>query len=426
MAGRRRLSACVGRWRRVVTFMLVVTAVSFGGAGAATAWPDGSQRLVRSVEEAPGLVRDVYRVMADSGPSDVQVLRFRLDDPRLALKTELANGVVPGKETVPDLLQRLGPGAIAGVNANFSNPACEPTSPTGDPCGLLLRDGLLVSEDVANGSVWQGAFAVFPPLTRSKPWEVGRPGFHGELLLPDGRSVPIHGVDRQPRRSEVVAFNRAYDATTGTPPGTLELVLTGLRLGARTDSTALVTSVSRDGNSSIPAASTVLAAASSAAGPLGGVQVGDRLQVRVFATPPEWGLAMQAVAAGPLVLRGGVPSRPEEWRSEGFALAHNNFAHPRTVVGATADGEALLVTVDGRRAGSRGMTTVEIAHLMQHLRAVDAVMMDGGGSTTMAVRGRTVNVPCTGPGDCGRARPVAAALVVWANGTTGALPGLLP
>ncbi len=422
MVGRTGLSARIQRWRRVFACALIVAMVSFGNAGSASAWEDGRQRLVRRVEEAPGLIRDVYRVTAPSGPSDVQVLRFRLDDSRLALKTELANGVVPGKESVPDLLGRLGSSAIAGVNANFSNPSCRPTSPDGDPCGLLLRDGLLVSEDVANGSVWQGAFAVFPPLTRSKQWEVGRPGFHGELVLPDGRSVPLHGVDRQPRRGEVVAFNRAYDATTGTPAGTLELVLTGLTLGPRTDSVAVVTAVSQAGNSSIPVRSTVLAADSAAARELGGVRVGDRLQVRVFATPPEWGLSMQAVAAGPLVLRNGAPTSPTEWRSEGFGVAHNDRPHPRTVIGFTAAGEALLVTVDGRRAESRGMTTIEIAHLLQHLGAVDAVMMDGGGSTTMGVRGRAVNFPCTGGGDCGRARPVASALVVWANGPATLLP----
>jgi exopolysaccharide biosynthesis protein len=162
-----------------------------------------------------------------------------------------------------------------------------------------------------------------------------------------------------------------------------------------------------------------MAARSVASRELGGVRVGDRLGVRVFATPPEWGLGMQAVAAGPLVLRDGAPTSPTEWRSEGFAIPHNNNPHPRTVIGFTSAGEALLVTVDGRRAESRGMTTVEIAHLLQHLGAVDAVMMDGGGSTTMAVRGETVNFPCTGEGDCGRARPVPSALVVWVNGPAG-------
>ncbi|MDP8961070.1 MAG: phosphodiester glycosidase family protein [Actinomycetota bacterium] len=426
-AGRGRI-VCVRRAlppvRRCLTCLLVVAMVAFGGAGSASAWEEGRQRHVRRINEAPGLVRDIYRVDADSGPSDVQVLRFRLDDTRLALKTELANGVVPGKEAVPDLLRRLGPGAIAGVNGGFSNPSCPPTSPDGDPCGLVLRDGLLVSEDVANGSVWQGAFAIFPPLVRAEPWAVGRPGFHGELRLPDGRPVRLHGVDRQPRPGEVVAFNRAYDATTGTPPGTLELVLPGVDLGARTDSDAVVTTVTRAGNSNIPARGTVLAAEGAGAAALGGIRVGDRLHLRVLTTPPEWEQADQAMAAGPLVLRNGTPTSPGEWRSEGFAAPHH-LPHPRTVIGFTPAGEALLVTVDGRRPDSRGLTTLEVAHLMQHLGAVDALMMDGGGSTTMAVRGQATNVPCTGPGNCGRPRPVASALVVWSNVPAGLLPELI-
>lgn len=425
MAGWRGPARSTRRGRAIVTCLLVVTMVTFGGAGSAAAWEEGRQRHVRRINEAPGLVRDVYRVDADSGASDVQVLRFRLDDTRLTLKTELANGVVPGNETVPDLLRRLGPGAVAGVNGSFTNPSCQPTSPDGDPCGLLLHDGLLVSEDVANGSVWQGAFAIFPPLLGARTWAVDRPGFHGELRLADGTSLRLHGVDRQPRPGEVIAFNRAYGATTGTPPGTLELVLAGADLGARTDSDALVTAVSRDGNENIPARGTVLAAAGAAAGALGAVRAGDRLHLQVLTAPPEWEQATQAMAAGPLVLRNGTPTSSAEWRSEGFAQAHNNLPHPRTVIGFTAGGEALLVTVDGRRSESRGLTTLEVAHLMQHLGAVDAVMMDGGGSTTMAVRGQTVNVPCTGPDSCGRPRPVASALVIWSNGPAGLLPELV-
>ncbi|MCK7477320.1 MAG: phosphodiester glycosidase family protein [Candidatus Moduliflexus flocculans] len=68
----------------------------------------------------------------------------------------------------------------------------------------------------------------------------------------------------------------------------------------------------------------------------------------------------------------------------GFAEAR----HPRTAVGVRADGRILLVTVDGRQPErSVGMTIAELAALLLELGAVEAINMDGGGSTTMVVRG---------------------------------------
>jgi exopolysaccharide biosynthesis protein len=54
------------------------------------------------------------------------------------------------------------------------------------------------------------------------------------------------------------------------------------------------------------------------------------------------------------------------------------------------------------------MTLREAALLMRSLGARDALNLDGGGSTTMVVRGEVVNRPS----DPGGERPVSDALVV--------------
>ena len=82
---------------------------------------------------------------------------------------------------------------------------------------------------------------------------------------------------------------------------------------------------------------------------------------------------------------------------------------PRTLAGIRPDGTLLLVTVDGRRPGwSAGMTLPEAARLMRSLGARDALNLDGGGSTTMVVRGEVVNRPSDRTG----ARRVSDALYV--------------
>lgn len=59
---------------------------------------------------------------------------------------------------------------------------------------------------------------------------------------------------------------------------------------------------------------------------------------------------------------------------------------------AGARGRLILVTVDGRLTnGSEGFTLYEAAQFMRSIGAVQALNLDGGGSTAMAVNGQLVN-----------------------------------
>ncbi|WP_327639056.1 phosphodiester glycosidase family protein [Kribbella sp. NBC_00482] len=60
---------------------------------------------------------------------------------------------------------------------------------------------------------------------------------------------------------------------------------------------------------------------------------------------------------------------------------------PRTAIGFDADGSRMiLLTVDGRATGSRGLSLKEMGQLMISLGADDALNLDGGGSSTMLAR----------------------------------------
>ena len=101
-----------------------------------------------------------------------------------------------------------------------------------------------------------------------------------------------------------------------------------------------------------------------------------------------------------------------------------NFApvrHPRTIVGVAARGRRLLlITVDGRQPGhSAGTTNRESAAIALALGATEAINLDGGGSTAMAVaryRGDSVTVDVVNkPSDPAGERPVGNALVIVRN-----------
>ena len=103
-------------------------------------------------------------------------------------------------------------------------------------------------------------------------------------------------------------------------------------------------------------------------------------------------------SAGPLLLRDG--ARVLQPDLEAISRVFTEARHPRTAVAARADGSLLFVTVDGRDPGwSVGMSLAELSDLLLELGAVDAVNLDGGGSTTMVVRGETVNRPSDPTGE---------------------------
>lgn len=68
---------------------------------------------------------------------------------------------------------------------------------------------------------------------------------------------------------------------------------------------------------------------------------------------------------------------------------HQGVRHPRTAIAKTADNHVLLIAVDGRRAGiCEGMSAKELTlFLVKWFNPQYALNLDGGGSTTMCVRG---------------------------------------
>jgi hypothetical protein len=139
--------------------------------------------------------------------------------------------------------------------------------------------------------------------------------------------------------------------------------------------------------------------------------------------------ASKTVAFDPTWMKGVVSGHPQLVNG-GTAIASNpNTAacttrNPRSAVGISADKKKLFVAVvDGRSSISAGMTCTELASLMKSFGADDAFNLDGGGSSTMYLRGTgVVNKPSDGT-----ERVVANHLAVYAPklGSIGTVKGIV-
>lgn len=76
----------------------------------------------------------------------------------------------------------------------------------------------------------------------------------------------------------------------------------------------------------------------------------------------------------------------------GSGVGYDN-RDPRTAVGYTADNHVILIVADGRQINSEGVGLPELAQIMIELGCIEAMNLDGGGSTQMAIGNQYVNNP---------------------------------
>ena len=116
---------------------------------------------------------------------------------------------------------------------------------------------------------------------------------------------------------------------------------------------------------------------------------------------------LDAVAGVPQLIKNG--KIDITWEQEKASKSFAETRHPRTAVAKLKDGKFLMMTVDGRQPGvSVGMSLQELAEYLFSLGAVDAMNLDGGGSTTMFLDGKVVNTPSDKEGE----RKIGDAIVV--------------
>ncbi len=123
----------------------------------------------------------------------------------------------------------------------------------------------------------------------------------------------------------------------------------------------------------------------------------SEIEVIPVSTPPyttseEWEELEHIVGGTPVLVNNG--NIVEDFTSEQTFESFLVNRHPRTAVGIKKNGEWVFVVVDGHFDKLfDGMTVKELAELMLELGCVEALNLDGGGSSTMVLEGTVINEP---------------------------------
>ena len=100
-----------------------------------------------------------------------------------------------------------------------------------------------------------------------------------------------------------------------------------------------------------------------------------------------------AVGGGPVLVQQGAVkiTNNEERKFAGKAIADK---HPRTAMGYTADGYLIILAVEGRNKGvAEGASLTQLAKMLLELGCVEALNLDGGGSSCLLVNGKETIAP---------------------------------
>lgn len=349
---------------------------------------------------APGV--DFYRnndttLVGSSGP--IAVFLVHVDPARTRVASVLSNGRVLDAESVSAIARRHN--AVVAINGGFFNRA------NGEPTGLLKVNGELVSDS----TLARGAVIVDSPPGGPTRLDFDRLAAKMALTYDAGAgavTVPIDGVDTTRERGKLMVYTPDYHPHSDTAPTGTEWVLDGdplrvqvVRAGVGRTPIPEAGVVLSYGGTRLPAELATLTV---------GVEVSLSTSWRSSFGVPDATLerAHHIVSGAGLLRRGGVIVT--DWKEEG--VLDEDFTrtrHPRTIIGRDRAGTIWLAAVDGRQPDySIGMTFEELQRLGDRLGLTDALNLDGGGSTTMVIRGQVVNRPSDPSG----ARPVGDAIIV--------------
>ena len=116
--------------------------------------------------------------------------------------------------------------------------------------------------------------------------------------------------------------------------------------------------------------------------------------VKAESLEPVWG-----IGGGPVLIKDG-----KIWNSTAAELFNGKNGimpdgnHPRTAVGVTAGNHILFFVCEGRNKdkGIAGLTTGDVAEIMKERGCIEAMNLDGGGSSCMLVNGKETIKPSDG------------------------------
>lgn len=298
-----------------------------------------------------------------NGWLNINALYVDLDDTSTRLEIVQSPEGLSHRESLSQMVSRYD-NVIGAINGDFFH-VTTPAAPT----GVVVKDGKLISSPEPGGS----SLATLFISNNNQAW-VDYWKFNLSIVTDKGNTIHLGNINKFSKNYLDIAL---IDRNWGThSPGFAEYYEDITEVVVIDD---VVTEVRRKQPSvEIPEDGyIILATQSQAPGLFDNLEVGDRLIIK-----QDLGKNIEdikiAIGGGTALVKDG----------EIVSLTQSvSGAHPRTAIGITQDRtQLILVTIDGRHTSYKGVDGRQLAEMMIELGSYEAIIMDGGGSTTMMKR----------------------------------------
>lgn len=327
----------------------------------------------------PGVTYTSSVTMTADGPLTTHVLDVDMGDPKISLTIATGEDKLGGREKLSEMVKRKG--AAIGINGGYF------LMDSGATIDMLIVKGkLLILPERMRG---------FFGIDRDGKAVFMRPSAELSVSIAGGRPRYVNRLNWPTERGEMALFTPEFGASTGSGADRREVIVRNNKIVGFSA-----------GNSSIPIDGFVISADDSHMEFLGSINIGDPIRV-IISSYPDLQNIMYGITAGPTLISEG---QMQDKLLEDFSITSNIVVgrNPRTAVGRTSGNHLLFVVVEGRSTRSIGMTLEELAGYMKSIGTVDALNLDGGGSSEIVIGERIMNKTPNG-----EERPLANAFLMY-------------
>ncbi|MDR2007047.1 MAG: phosphodiester glycosidase family protein [Acidaminococcales bacterium] len=311
---------------------------------------------------APGLVYTNIRRRA--GERVLKMHYLTVDKSRWRLRPAMANREALRRDSLKNIIYDNH--AAAGVNASYFD-----------------RDGWVIGNLKINGEIVAGEERGRTALLiyQDESMEFALTDYYAQIVLPDKTILPVKGVNRARLADDLVVYESSFARRVKASQPGCDVII---------DKDGKVLALDFTGDVVCEKDEVIISGHGAMADYLSALKPGDTV---VFSQSmgDQADKAAHVLGAGPrLIDTGRIVSggNPED-----FPPDIMNGRAPRTAVGINGKGDAVLFVADGRSKESAGLTLWEAAEELLAFGVVDAMNLDGGGSSEMVIGSQVMNSP---------------------------------
>ncbi len=383
-----------------LTLLLVIGTIFTSTEIKASSMSNVIHDLVDSEELADGVVYENIKRFTTTGWWNINLVRIDMTNENNELKGLISNKGISNRETVTNLTNQNK--ALAGINGDFFE-----YSPIPHSTGGLIQDGEMITSPVESAYGWP-AF-LLENKGDAKVLLLERT--MNSKSLRSGEGVRFQMINKAKSASNMPNASVLYNQHWGeyTPGNKLSKNVIEIVV----DNNIVTHIRANEGPVKLNKDRYVIHLRGDFRDQAKNFKLGDEVEIKISSTPNLNNIKFM-VSGGSQIIKDGVPTETH------LVLKGNQ---PRTAIGVNKDNtEIVLATIDGRNASFNGVSQKTFGTILKDLGMYNAVNLDGGGSTTMAVKkpgdekAKLVNKPSDGS-----QRKVANGVGVVSNAEKGKL-----